>query len=132
MTALFLHEGHPKGPGMLGMFLRLGPDEMLLGAGLHLPDGPTLRRVRDAIAADGRTWRRVSTGVTGDSLKRVPPPYPPDHPFADDLRRKEYYRTLPFTRREALAPAFPRTVIATARKLEPFLGFLARGAGLPW
>jgi uncharacterized protein (TIGR02453 family) len=132
MTALFLHEDRPKGAGMLGMFLRLGVDEMLLGAGLHLPDAPTLRRVREAIAADTRTWRRVGAGVEGASLKRVPAPFPPDHPCADDLRRKEFYRTLPFTRREVLDPDFPRTVVATARKLEPFLGFLARGAGLRW
>lgn len=132
MAALLLHRDQAKGAGMMGWFLRLGPDEMLLGAGVHAPDPASLGRIRRAIADGGKRWARVAAGVQGEALKRVPAGFAPDHPFADDLRRKEFYRIVPFTRREVLAPDFPRTVVAAARKLEPMLAFLARPLGLPW
>jgi uncharacterized protein (TIGR02453 family) len=132
MAALLLHRDQEKGAGMMGYFLRLGPDEMLVGAGVHAPDAASLARIRRAIADGGKRWARASAGVEGESLKRVPAGFPPDHPFADDLRRKEFHRVIPLTRREVLAPDFPRTVVAAARKLEPLLAFLAGPLGLPW
>jgi len=132
MAALLLHRDQGKGAGMMGYFLRLGPEEMLLGAGVHAPDAASLGRIRLAIAEGGKRWSSVAAGIQGDALKRVPVGFPPDHPFADDLRRKEFHRTVPFTRPEVLSPDFPRTVVATARKLEPMLAFLARPLGLAW
>jgi uncharacterized protein (TIGR02453 family) len=132
MSAMFLHRDAGRGPGMLGYFLRLGPEECLLGAGVHAPDGAALARIRAAIAGGGRRWARVSVGLQGEQRKRVPPGLPPDHPFVADLRRVEYFRTVPLSRREALSPDLPRTVIRAARALEPLLAFLAPPAGLPW
>jgi uncharacterized protein (TIGR02453 family) len=132
MAALLLHRDRPKGAGMMGLYLRLGPDEMLLGAVVHAPDAASLARIRRAFAEGGRRWARVSEGMLGEQLKRVPPGFDPGHPFADDLRRKEFHRNLSYTRREVLDPGFPRTVVAAARKLEPLLAFLAGPLGLAW
>jgi uncharacterized protein (TIGR02453 family) len=132
MGAMMLHRAQRRGAGMMGFFLRVGPEECLLGAGVHAPDAATLLRIRKEIASGGRTWVRLAAGMKGEMRKRVPPGFDPDHPFAEDLRRVEFFRTLPFTRKQALASDFPRTVLSAARKLEPMLAFLAKPLGLPW
>jgi uncharacterized protein (DUF2461 family) len=132
MAAMFLHRDARRGPGMLGYFLRLGPEECLLGAGVHAPDSAALARIRSAIAAGGRRWAQAAAGLQGEQRKRVPPGIDPAHPFAADLRRVEFFRTVPFTRRQALAADFPRTVAEAARGLEPLLAFLAPPLGLAW
>jgi uncharacterized protein (TIGR02453 family) len=132
MAALLLHREQRRGAGMLGFFLRVGPDDSLFGAGVHAPDAAALARIRHEIAAGGRRWARLAPGMQGEARKRVPPGFGPDHPFAGDLRRVEFFKTLPFTRREVLARDFPSTVVEAARELSPMLAFLAKALGLPW
>ena len=69
-------------------------------------DDGQLKKLREAIAADrsGKQLvaivaelRKKGYDVEGQELKRVPPPYPQDHPRADLLRHKRliYWKRWP-------------------------------------
>jgi hypothetical protein len=66
-----------------------------------------------------------SVGDDGESLKRVPSGYPPDHPAADLLRKKN----VTFGRRladdEALSPALPTVIAESFAAGTPLLRYLA-------
>lgn len=80
----------------------------------------------------GQTNGRRSAATQGDGLKKVPAGFPADHRFADDLKRKEFFRLVPFTKKQVLAADFPRTIEGAMRELEPMLGFFAKALKLPW
>jgi uncharacterized protein (TIGR02453 family) len=130
--AMLLHRTQKRGPGMLGFFLRLGPEESLLGAGVSEPGPPDLLAIRRAIVADPTGWKAVRKRLQGDGLKRVPEGFPADHPFADDLRRKSFFRTVPFSRAQVASKRFVSDVERAVVELEPLLGFLASAMKLRW
>jgi len=80
-----------------GFYLGIGADEVHMGAGLWHPDGPTLERLRHAIAGDAAGWKRMKQGVgrtkrhvfSGDALSRPPRGWDADHPLIEDLKRKD-------------------------------------------
>ena len=81
------------GPTGSGFYLGLEPDRLVLGAGCF-EFGERLDAYR-AAAADDEVLADILAGLAADSyrlsdpeLKRVPAPYPANHPHADLLRRK--------------------------------------------
>lgn len=84
-----------------GNYLSLSADGLYVGTGIYMPDGATLRRLREAIAADGSgrklasivtTLRRKGYKVdTHDSVAGAPRGYSADHPRLDLLRMKDIH-----------------------------------------
>lgn len=84
--------------GRPGVYVSFGLDEELMAVGSwylppqalaryrsavdHAGEGPEIQRIVDDLRADGFDLTSMET------LKRVPPSYPQDHPRADLLRRK--------------------------------------------
>jgi uncharacterized protein (DUF2461 family) len=71
-------------------------------------------------------------GLDGESLKRVPAPYPADHPFADDLRRKDFTAFAVVPAVEATRPGFADAVVARWKASRPLMSFLCDVSGLPF
>ena len=98
---LFFWEGAGRSRECPGFFFRLGPDVLLLGAGLHRFDGRLLDAYRDAVAADapGRALetaladaaRGGGVEIGGKSYKRVPQGFDPAHPRAELLKHDGLY-----------------------------------------
>jgi uncharacterized protein (TIGR02453 family) len=130
-SSMILHRTQKRGPGMLGFFLRVG-DECLLGGGVSAPDATGLAAIWAAIVAKPNEWAKVCRDMQGDGLKKVPSAFPADHRFAEDLKRKEFFRLVPFTKKQVLAAEFPKTIEGAMRELEPMLGFFAKALKLPW
>jgi uncharacterized protein (TIGR02453 family) len=71
-----------------GLYLHLEPGGVFAGGGVWHPDGPTLARIRDRLAADSAAWSRAVGGkgfrsafrLSGDTLKRAPAGYDPTIP----------------------------------------------------
>ena len=63
----------------------------------------------------------------GQSLKRPPRGYDPDHPLIDDLKRKDFVAVTRFSEAEACAPDFPERFAAIARTGAGFVGLPRRG-----
>jgi len=89
-----------------GGYLALDAEGLVAAGGRYMVDDAQLRRLREATAADrsGKelvaivaALRKKGYEVEGQELKRVPSPYPQDHPRADLLRHKRvfYWRRWP-------------------------------------
>jgi uncharacterized protein (TIGR02453 family) len=112
-SASFPWAGEGGGPG--GYF-HFEPGEMYVGGGMWHPEPTRLAAWRALVvgsptavhaALDDPAFVRTFGDVHGDSLKRVPPGFPKDHPDADLLRLKD----VTFGRRladdEALSTGLP-------------------------
>src|SRR6266576_4161599 len=79
---------------------------LVAAGGRYMVDDVQLKRLREAVAAERSgnelaaivaALRKKGYDVEGQELKRVPPPYPQDHPRADLLRHKRliYWKRWP-------------------------------------
>jgi uncharacterized protein (TIGR02453 family) len=83
----------------LGAYLHFQPGEMFIGGGMYMPERDRLEAFRQLVveeparvqaALEDAAFVATFGGVSShESLKRVPPGYPPDHPQADLLRAKD-------------------------------------------
>lgn len=89
-----------------GGYLALDAEGLVAAGGRYMVDDQQLKRLRGAMAADrsGKelvaivsALRKKGYAVEGEELKRVPPPYPQDHPRGDLLRYKRliYWKRWP-------------------------------------
>jgi uncharacterized protein (TIGR02453 family) len=119
-----------------GGYFHMSPGEIYVGGGVWHPDASWLKGFRDRIVAGAteyeaivgaRAFRDAFGAVSddGETLKRVPPGYPADHPQADLLRKKN----VTFGRRlgdaEALSPDLPRTLADAFATATPLMRWLA-------
>ncbi len=133
VAARFVHRAQPKGQMGPAFYLHLEPDGSIGGGGIYHPDAPTLTRIRHAIVDDARGWRavkRLGLDLEGESLKRVPTGFAPDHPFADDLKRKDLYVVRAFSQRDVCSRGFMDHYVETCSQVEPLVTFLSRAVGL--
>lgn len=124
--------GGVHGPGF---YLHLEPDGSFAGGGLWHPEPDSLFKVRQAIAARPRAWKAIRDSgleIQGDALKRVPQGFPPDHPWAEDLKRKDFYIGTRFSDAQVLAPDFLEQFTAACSEALPLVKFLCKALDLPW
>jgi uncharacterized protein (TIGR02453 family) len=137
-SAFFSHQtGGKQGPGI---YLHLEPESCFVGVGHWHPDSGARTRMTDAIAAKPDAWRDATSGkefrkllkMEGDSLTKLPRQYNPQHPFAEDLKRKDFVVVSYVSEKQACAVDFIERFDNIARVAAPYLGFLIRAAGLKW
>jgi uncharacterized protein (TIGR02453 family) len=124
------HEG-----GLPGFFLHLAPGDSFVGAGVWRASPPDLARIQGAVVADSAGWRRArSVGLSPDeeALRRVPPGFPQDHPFAEDLRRKSFVASNSWSDGVVASSGFPTKFLAECRRLDPLNRFLAASILVPY
>lgn len=136
-TNVGAHFSHLKGGRSAhapGFYLHLEPGRSFGGGGLWHPEPAALMQIRDRIVARNKDWKSIRDrlAVRGDSLKRVPSGYDPDHPFADDLKLKDFYSMDEFSDRDVTARDFLERYVAVCRRTAPLMEFLTRALGLPW
>lgn len=142
-THVGMHFWHKSGKKMEvpGFFLRIDAKQVLIATGMHQLEPEPLARVRKAIDRDGKGWERAvrdkafvkSFGeLAGESLKRVPAPWPADHPHADDLRRKDFTAFAHLSAAEATKPGFAAAAVSRWKSSSPLMSFLCRAIGLPF
>lgn len=124
-----------------GFYVHLGRDEVFYGGGLWMPSNPVLSLIRDAIVERPRQWFEITTsltfvnhfgGIDGDTLKRAPRGYDPEHPHIEDLKRKSLFARRNATKEEAMSPQFVDDIASTFFALSPFMEFLTRAVKLPY
>lgn len=122
---------HVQAPGF---YLHVEPRRSFAGGGLWHPDADSLKKVRDRIVARPTEWRSARRGVEieGETLKRVPAGYDPAHPFAADLKLKDFTTGREFADREVCAPDFMDRYLESCRTAAPLMKFLTRALNLPW
>jgi uncharacterized protein (TIGR02453 family) len=124
-----------------GFYLHLEPGQVFAGCGLWHPDNKTLTKVREAIIDEPSRWKRTinaaafknkDLALSGDSLKRPPRGYDPEHPFVEDLKRKDFVVVANFTEKEACSADFLGRFSRTCRQATAFNRFLTEAVGLPF
>ena len=136
----FKHSEVPRGQTDPGNFLELRPGGGWAAGGVYMAEPAGLNRIRDAIIADPAGWQSIKErpgfepmfGAPKGAYKRVPAPYPADHEFADDLRRRDFVWFRHFSETEVCASGFMDRYLDTCELASPFNGFLARALGLEW
>jgi len=133
----FFHRATDEHEGSLpGFYMHLSPDECMVASGMWRPETAEAGKIRSAIARNGAAWKKVAASAAlskeGDRLKRVPAPFDPASPWADDLRRKDFVASRPLTRAQVTSAQFPKTFLAACAELDPLNGFLAKAIGLPY
>jgi uncharacterized protein (TIGR02453 family) len=123
-----------------GFYLHLGPHEVFTGAGIWHPDGKALAKIRTAIADEPAAWKRLLASkafrqtlrLGGDSLKRAPRGFDPEHPLVEDLKRKDFFVNVDLDEDIACAPDFLDRFTKHCRAAAPFMKFLTGALELEW
>lgn len=110
-----------------GLYLHIEPRSCFVGMGVWRPDGPALKAIRERLVEDPDGWRqavgdaafRDTFQLGGESLKRPPRGFPPEHPLVEDLKRKDFI---------AAAPV-PQSFVTSDSAVDDFLAMA--GAGVP-
>ena len=139
MAAMLAHSSG-KDSSAPAFYLHVEPGATLFGGGVWHPDSTALKKVRDRIARDPAGWRKATAPVTeekpweliGSSLKRPPAGYDPAHPFIEDLKRKDFGAAVRFTDPQVLTPKFTDSIVAAAKRMMPFMMFLAKAIESPF
>ena len=134
--------GHVRGKDVHSpcFYLSIGLTGVYAGSGIWHPDGDSLARIRGAIVDQPAKWKRSMSGkefretleLGGDSLKRPPRAFDPDHPLVEDLKRKDFVALAKLDRKAVCAPDFVDRYTTTCRAAVPFLKFLAEALDIEW
>lgn len=119
-----------------GGYFHLQPGEVFLGGGVWHPDPSWLAAFRRRVADDYDELRVIveappfveafgSVSDEGESLKRVPAGFSPDHPAADFLRKKNVTFGRRLSDAEVLSPELPATIAEAFALAVPLLRYLA-------
>ena len=119
-----------------GGYFSLGPGNIYVGGGVWRPEPSWLKAFRDRVAADDQELRQIveapdfvsafgSLGDDGESLKRVPAGYPPDHPAADILKKKNVTFGRRLSDGDVFDPGLPDILADTFATGTPLLRYLA-------
>ncbi len=135
----FRHEA-AKDAHAPGFYLHLEPGQCFVGVGLWHPDSKTAGKIRQSIVDRSAVWKRstqrkaFTTAFTlaGDSLKRPPRGFDPDHPLIEDLKRKDFIAMVKLSQKEVVAPGLIKQVTNIFRAGGPMMRFLCQAVGVPY
>lgn len=133
-TNLGIHIRHELGKDVHapGFYFHIDPKEIFVGAGVWHPDNTALKKIREAIDEDSAKWKRIVNAKKfikqferhGDSLKRPPRDYEPDHPLIDDLKLKDHVVLAKFTAKQLQQMGIVDEAIAVFVASKPYVQFL--------
>src|SRR5262245_10936808 len=123
-----------------GYYLHIGPGEVFAGGGIWHPPTQAATAIREAIVAGPGRWKRATRSdaftrrleLSGDALKRVPSWADPEHPFADDLRRKDFFGWVTLSQRDVIGRGFVDEYARICRAAAPLMQFLCEALAVPY
>ena len=132
---------HTRGKDVLapGFYLHLDPKASFIGTGIYQPDGDAVRRIRTRIDKRQTEWgklridagfRRHFKELGGESLKRPPQGFDPDHPFIEDLKRKDFVSFRTYAQKDVLKPGFLQDTVKAWTASKPLMKFICDSLGL--
>ncbi len=123
-----------------GLYLHIEPGESFFGFGAWRPAPPALAAIRTHMVYDPAGWKKATGSAAfkkafelhGESLKRIPRGFDPEHPLADDLRRKDFIGGAPMTQAEIKSDDLPDQFIKLSMKARPLMQYLCDALDVPF
>jgi uncharacterized protein (TIGR02453 family) len=133
-THVGIHFSHASGKDAHApvFYLHLEPENPFAAAGVWHPDSNALTKIRTAIVAEPERWAKVrrKLELEGDSLKRPPRGFDPNHRFIADIKQKDFVASVGFTEAQVCGPKFMRDFATACRTMLPLVEFTTRALGL--
>lgn len=121
-----------------GFYLHLDPSGSFAALGLWQPSTVDANKIRQAIVDDPAAWKRAAYNkrfldlyeVSGESLKRPPRGFDPEHPMLIDLKKKEFIASTRLTQAKLTSADFMDIYLERVKAGVPFIKFLTEAIGL--
>jgi len=119
-----------------GFYLEVSAGWVFAGGGLYMPDPASLHRIRERIAESPATFRALARplarlgGLQGETLTRVPRGFAPDHPAAEDLKRKQFLAFKEWPPDLMIERRFWSELLPVFRAIAPLVTYLNEAMGL--
>ncbi|MES9864321.1 MAG: DUF2461 domain-containing protein [Candidatus Thiodiazotropha sp. LLP2] len=115
-----------------GFYLHIENSGCFLGAGIWHPESKTLGKIRNFIVDNPASWRKINQSnpfksqfeLSGESLKRAPKGFSPDHPLIEDLKRKDFIAIMSFECNQINRSDFTDFVIHEFQRTDEFMRYL--------
>ena len=138
-AARFPHSAWKQVPAP-GFYLHLEAGTSFFASGLWHPEPETRNTIRKALLNDPAQWKKATSGkkfkarceLGSEVLKRMPLGYDPEHPLAEDLKRRDFIAFTKFNDQQVCAPDFLDRVTDYVEAVAPFMKFLTSALSLPW
>jgi uncharacterized protein (TIGR02453 family) len=119
-------------------YLHIQPGDCFAGGGIWHPESQTLKRMRDFIVDNPAAWTRATRsksfrehfGFWGESLKRPPRGFDPQHELIEDLKRRNFAAGGEISDAVVCSDKLLGTVVATFKRLAPMNDYLCAALDL--
>lgn len=123
-----------------GFYVHLEPGGCFVGVGIWRPDSGATRAIREAIVEKTAAWKKATRQkkfsdtlrLDGDSLKRPPSGVDADHPFIDDIKRKDFIAVCDLEESAVTAPDFDKRLAKTFAAGGGLVRFLCEALDVPF
>ena len=123
-----------------GFYVHLQPRNCFMGVGLWQPESKVAYRIRHHIAEHPEAWKKATRRqrftdvfeLGGESLKRPPRGFDPEHALIDDLKRKSFMATASLTQAQVTSSTFMDDFADQCRRASPLMAFLCAAVGVPY
>jgi uncharacterized protein (TIGR02453 family) len=122
-----------------GFYFHIAPGEVFAALGVWHPPSKALRAIRDSIVDHPDAWTAASGderfsgtfALEGESLKRAPKGFDPEHPLIEDLRRKDFIGVASLTQAFATSKELPDALTELYGDGMPLMRFLCDALSVP-
>ena len=123
-----------------GFYVHIEPKSIFLGVGIYRPEPKVAKVIREAIVEAPAAWKKATRGkaftscmkLSGESLKRPPRGFDPEHTFVEDLQRKDFIAVREMTDEQIGSAAFLKETVATFKKGRALMQFLCEALEVPF
>lgn len=133
-THVGIHFSHASGKDAHApvFYLHLEPENCFAAAGVWHPENRVLTTIRTAIVSQPEQWAKArrKLELEGESLTRPPRGFHPEHPFIEDIKRKDFIASVAVSERQVCSLKFMRDFTAACRTMMPLVEFTTRALGL--
>ena len=122
-----------------GFYFHYSANDKFIGSGIWHPDRDPLRQIRTAIVDYEPRWKRIKSNkkfkevfeFAGESLKRHPRDFDPDHRQIEDLKRKDFIAVSELDAAIFKKPEIVDVTIERVKRSMPYVRFLCDALHLP-
>jgi uncharacterized protein (TIGR02453 family) len=132
VSAWWVRDGLEKTSGA-GFYFHVSPEEVVVAAGMYMPEREQLLAVRRYLAEHHAEFRALMKGkklrslmkeIDGEALTRAPKGFPEDHPAIDLLKNKQWGVSDRLPAERATKPGLVKDVVERFKAAAPVIAML--------